>query len=772
MLNIDNLSPRQMIFKLDTIEWKGRKLGGVIHVLEALEAPLVDQPLSPTLYELRQLLESIRKVVQHLEVMAWCARHQFLETIRSSYESISQWHTAVKERKLVAQDRAWSVTDKKSKLGDSQPATLFIEDALANLGLLDDDNEDEMGSEDLPELGWLRQGPTAHTPASLRFRCDEPMQSTSPYPPESVRTAVDLLFLEGACDLVLAKKAIFLYFLFDRHWGLSDEKWREVVDDYASIFSIPRHLMLESLVFYLLDDSSDHALEEACQLLPEIASHNTHPKVATVLLERRKPEVALAVLRASGLHGLGSGIVPLSDALTTVRVWLQCGLLTEGYSYQRAYVDGVKREEGDWLTSTEVLVSEISRLCMGMSLLDKMLGLPWRKEEEKYVRKCLLNRAEEDPSCTAGNLLVVFYVQRCRYIEARDVHKRLSELENMWVLRCTDGAKNSRVRMASEQRLRIVEKCMELLPEVQRQQASSAIVESREPNVESPKSRMLAVDQQRFPPLASPLFGSAAGNLIREPVAFEENNVPSTSAWASSSQPSFAQERLGLRSPAPPSPIFSNMFPKTNGPTASREFATLGDSPVQGRRLGYEAEQPRESHYPTVDLGNSLRCDGMDAAGPGSWASGLDKRMPVKMNGIDHSGNELFLTMENGFRTDELLTGNGESMEMDAGGTSSWPSNGKRHPSDRSWLQKDVEKEASKDFTFKGTNGGNELLQDTGVLPRESSRRNAEADENGGSRWRSDEGDEPVSSPPPSTRLKALNQSQARSRSRFYSFRV
>lgn len=130
-----------------------------------------------------------------------------------------------------------------------------------------------------------------------------------------------------------------------------------------------------------------------------------------MLLERRKPEVALAVLRASGLHGLGSGIVPLSDALTTVRVWLQCGLLTEGYSYQRAYVDGVKREGGDWLTSTEVLVSEISRLCMGMSLLDKMLGLPWRKEEEKYVRKCLLNRAEEDPSCTAGNLLVVFYVQ-------------------------------------------------------------------------------------------------------------------------------------------------------------------------------------------------------------------------------------------------------------------------------------------------------------------------------------------------------------------------
>lgn len=53
----------------------------------------------------------------------------------------------------------------------------------------------------------------------------------------------------------------FLYFLFDRHWASPDENWRGVVDDYVSVFSISRHFMLESLVFYLLDDSSDHALE-------------------------------------------------------------------------------------------------------------------------------------------------------------------------------------------------------------------------------------------------------------------------------------------------------------------------------------------------------------------------------------------------------------------------------------------------------------------------------------------------------------------------------
>lgn len=149
-------------------------------------------------------------VAQHLEVMAWCARHQFLETIRSSYASISQWQAAVRERKLAAQDRAWSETPHNNgKLGVSQPATLFIEEALANLGLLEGEDEDEVGLGDLPELNLLRQGPTAQTPASLRFRRDlEPMQSRSPYPPESVRAAVDLLFLEGTCDLILAKKAI------------------------------------------------------------------------------------------------------------------------------------------------------------------------------------------------------------------------------------------------------------------------------------------------------------------------------------------------------------------------------------------------------------------------------------------------------------------------------------------------------------------------------------------------------------------------------------
>lgn len=263
---------------------------------------------------------------------------------------------------------------------------------------------------------------------------------------------------------------------------------------------------------------------------------------------------------------------------------------------------------------------------------------------------------------------------------------------------------------------------MELLPEVQQQLARSAV----ESDLESPQPATLVVEEHRLPPLASPLFGHAGGNLMRESMAFEESNLPSTSAWAGYSQSSFAQERLGLRSPAPSSPLLSNMnFPKINGPTPAREFVALGESPVQGRRLRYEAEQPREpSLYPTIDIGDVQRGDGLDAAGPGSWASGVEKRMPVKMNGIAHLGNGSPVPLENGLQADGLHADENDTMEMDLEGTSNWPSNGKRHPSDRSWLQRAGEKEASKpDFSFAGKDDENGPLSVTSALPWESSKR-------------------------------------------------
>ena len=42
---------------------------------------------------------------------------------------------------------------------------------------------------------------------------------------------------------------------------MPDEKWRHIVEDFAASFSITRHSILESFVFYLLDDHTDEALQ-------------------------------------------------------------------------------------------------------------------------------------------------------------------------------------------------------------------------------------------------------------------------------------------------------------------------------------------------------------------------------------------------------------------------------------------------------------------------------------------------------------------------------
>jgi E3 ubiquitin-protein ligase HOS1 len=147
--------------------------------------------------------------MQHVEVMAWCVRHQFLEIIPSRYVSNTQWRSAVQERKAAAQERVWPEASHNSQLDVSQPASLFIEEALANLGLSEDDEDEGGRTNDLQELSWLRQASGVYTPASLRYRRDAgPVQSSSLYPPDSVRAAVDLLFLEGTSDLILAKKSI------------------------------------------------------------------------------------------------------------------------------------------------------------------------------------------------------------------------------------------------------------------------------------------------------------------------------------------------------------------------------------------------------------------------------------------------------------------------------------------------------------------------------------------------------------------------------------
>ncbi|KAK9068026.1 hypothetical protein SSX86_012137 [Deinandra increscens subsp. villosa] len=457
-LNVEEMKEKTGVLLKFTV-----RLGCISTVLEELESSFKDS-LSAQLHDIHHLQESILKTKQHMEMMIWYTRHLFLEEL-SHHDSFSSWRADVRERKSTAITRAWPSPIETSTPND---AMLFIEDALSNLETQQEyipDREYELEIASLPKDGGK---------LFSRAKIEGIIGS---YPFENLRSAIDVLFLFGSSDLVVAKQAIFLYYLFDRLWKIPDDKWRFCVDDFSATFNIARHSILESFTFFLLDEHSDGALQEACRLLPEISGPTTHPKVAQVLLERQNPYAALMVLRWSGSDSrteLGS----LNEAVTAVRVRVENGFLIEAFMYQRSICTKVKKnkarqpdddfeDRSNWL---EILVTEICVLCIRRNLIDRIIALPWNVDEEKHLHKCLLDYAKEEPLTNTGSLLVVFYLQRYRYVEAYQVDRKLKSFEDDFISKnlIDEDVKN---RMVTTQHWRagLVDKSIQLLPEVEQQ---------------------------------------------------------------------------------------------------------------------------------------------------------------------------------------------------------------------------------------------------------------------------------------------------------------
>ncbi|KZV53298.1 hypothetical protein F511_07592 [Dorcoceras hygrometricum] len=468
---IYNLSVQEMNIRLSSLLKVSSKLAGLSKVLEGIESSFRGS-ISAMTQDLNHLQESILKTKQHLEIMIWCIRHQFLENVRSRYSEFASWHSSVHERKSASLKRAWlDPLNRKWESGEQNASSLFIIDALSNL-----DAEQGYNGRDEEELKSL----SLQTNNGNSFARPKLHGMQGCYPFENLRSAVDLLFLQGNPHLVVAKQAILLYFLFDRHWTLPVDEWRHIIDDFAVTFSITRHCLLESYVFYLLDDHTEEALKEAISLLPEIAGPTMHPKVARTLLERENPDAALMALRWSGRDG-GATLVSLGEALTAVRVRVECGLLTEAFMYQRMMCTKMKdkkhmhasdeaKEQLDWLFWVEVLVTEICCLCIRRNLIDRMIELPWNSDEEKHLHKCLFDFVTDDPSSAVGSLLVVFYLQRYRYNEAYQVDCKLQILEEDFISKSQIDEISFKMKSVSHWRKGLVERGVELLPDVLQQQ--------------------------------------------------------------------------------------------------------------------------------------------------------------------------------------------------------------------------------------------------------------------------------------------------------------
>ncbi|XP_022158002.1 E3 ubiquitin-protein ligase HOS1 [Momordica charantia] len=512
-------------------------LAGISNVLEVLDSSFRSSH-SAQLQDLHNLHEGILKIKQHMEIMMWCIRHQFLENVRSRHSSFTSWLTAVRERKSAAIRRSWPDALDDSADSSGLDGSLFIEDALGNLDI------EQWHSLDLVDGLEIRSLENDGAPIIFRSKIGG---SSGCYPFENLRVAVDVLFLRGSSDVVVAKKAILLYYLFDRHWTMPDEKWRHIVEDFAASFSITRHSILESYVFYLLDDHTDEALQEARGLLPEISGPATHPKIAQVLLERKNPDTALMVLRWSGRDSM-SAPVSLVEAVTGVRVRVECGLLTEAFMYQKMLcnrvrdrkkyeehedaLDNAQRKFRSWEDWVKILVTEICYLCIRRNFVDRMIELPWNSGEEKHLHKCLLEWSTAQPSTTIGSLLFVYYLQRFRYHEAYQVNLLLQKAEQGYISENSVGEDVlSRMRSTSHWRAGLVDKFMELLPEIQQLEIKSG----KSPNIGvnsedvevSPNADPYAVQEQNLSSILIPSTNTSTISLrndskfIFKPPVFE-----------------------------------------------------------------------------------------------------------------------------------------------------------------------------------------------------------------------------------------------------------
>jgi E3 ubiquitin-protein ligase HOS1 len=190
---------------------------------------------------------------------------------------------------------------------------------------------------------------------------------------------------------------------------------------------------LYSWIFFWLSyiyDASLLSVQEACSLLPKISSKEAHPKIAQVLLERQRPDMALVVLKCTGRDSFSAteniekdGISSLSEAVTAIRVRIEHGHLTEAFMYHRSYCSRVKEQRAadmthaddvlgsSWIDLVEGMVTEFCTFCIERNLVDKMIDLPWDSEEEKYLHKSLVDYAHEMPTKSCGSLLVVYYLR-------------------------------------------------------------------------------------------------------------------------------------------------------------------------------------------------------------------------------------------------------------------------------------------------------------------------------------------------------------------------
>ncbi|XP_064642421.1 protein ELYS-like isoform X2 [Lineus longissimus] len=265
------------------------------------------------------------------------------------------------------------------------------------------------------------------------------------YPPPSLHALLNLYLLEDVP--VISKHCIVVYVIFDLLMYAADNKEDRILGrwiKYAQAFNVPAGMMKLIQGLWLLDHKD---FEAAVHMLlsPMVTSHILpwqHTRIIKALLYQAESKLAVRYMKTRQ-----PAMVTPEDVKLKLTVLLANGLISEAYEYQRTVRDQ---------SNTEDLLSHLFVGCQQTKTVDKLLQLSLDGVEERHLVQYLKESTEPN----SLELLVMYYLQRARYVEAI----RLNEKLKARVMLETDPLAKERAIARNT----IVDGYFRILPEVQR----------------------------------------------------------------------------------------------------------------------------------------------------------------------------------------------------------------------------------------------------------------------------------------------------------------
>ncbi|XP_066297242.1 protein ELYS-like [Branchiostoma lanceolatum] len=383
----------------------------VFHTLALQPAPTTEQGLK----DLETKLTVVTLISQHLQVVMWFVRNRLLPECVEGFAPPMREEFCYKAATL-AQNYRNRRAELARIVGPSGDSDLLLIDGIVS----------QVG-EPITNLWEREEG------------------GTGQYPPPSLRDLLDVYLLQNV-DL-MTKHCIVTYLILDILSMSQDpeqEKFSEQLGLFPNSFSLP--LGVNKLIqgSWLLDHKD---FEEALMVLLDPAvrawlSPWQHQLILKSFLYQGQSGKALQYLRVVQPPMMHQEGVKLH-----LTVLLANGLTAEAIQFQQSY-----RDEGN----TEELLEHLFLGCQQTFTVDKLLQLPFDDVEQKSLVKYL----QDSPEPNSAELLLVFYLQRGRFVDA----VRLNDLLKQDVMMEHDA--QAQLRAAT--RNAIIETYMRLLPGVQR----------------------------------------------------------------------------------------------------------------------------------------------------------------------------------------------------------------------------------------------------------------------------------------------------------------